>query len=344
MKKSLFVFLSLALIVIAITGCKDNKKVDSNDPISVIEAISNDVSEHGDDWNETEWEAAANKLEEAIDNLPEPLETDEEIRLHSAMMSIEISAGRHQRKAARMLEVLEDYKNMQNDNESSSDDGLDGDYDLQGTVGNQPVSMHLHINGKHVLGQYSYDKSSSSETLDLSGTYEDGVMELNETVNDVPTGHFKGKFSNGFFRGTFVSAKGKNFAFELRENGADDSGISYVDDGDDYDYSSDDYDDIDVPSSSSYASSSDVKGSAEVDRLLDSYEKYVDQYIKFAKKLANDDMSVLSEYPGLYRRTMDLTTKLEKCNEQMSVAQIERMNRLTMKMASAIEEIEKYQR
>ena len=337
-KKQLFVILALMVIALTVDSCKQKKE--SNDPIEIIEMLSDEVSSNGDDWQEKEWNEAADKLEAALNNLPEPLETGEKVRLSSAIAKISICAGQHERKAARMLEVLEDYKNGEEDSDSSS--GLSGTYDLTGTIGNLPVTMHIEIDGNQVSGEYSYDNSTSTNKLILSGTCKDGVLDINETENNVPTGHFKGKFINGIFSGLFVSGKGKKLAFNLSESGVDASGASYSYDEydtEDYDsYESDDYDD------SYSSSSSSSKGSVDVDKLLDSYESYVNQYIRIAKKVANDDMSALSEYPSLYSKAQDLGDKLERAHGQMSAAQWERYNKLTVKMLEAAQEIQKIQK
>ena len=81
-----------------------------------------------------------------------------------------------------------------------------------------------------------------------------------------------------------------------------------------------------------------------MDKLLDSYESYVNQYIRIAKKVANDDMSALSEYPSLYSKAQDLGDKLERAHGQMSAAQWERYNKLTVKMLEAAQEIQKIQK
>lgn len=323
------------VIALTVDSCKQKKE--SNDPIEIIEMLSDEISANGDNWQEKEWNEAADKLEAALNNLPEPLETGEKVRLSSAISKISIRAGQHERKAARMLEVLEEYNNGKEDSDSSS--GLSGSYDLTGTIGNLPVTMHIDIDGSHVTGEYSYDNSTSTNRLILSGTCKDGVLDINETENNVPTGHFKGKFINGIFSGLFVSGKGKKLAFNLSESGVDASAASYSYD----EYDTEDYDSYEPDDYSDSHSSGSSGGSVNVDKLLDSYESYVNQYIKVAKKIANDDMSALSEYPSLYSKAQDLSDKLEKAHGQMSSAQWERYSKLTVKMVEAAQEIQNAQ-
>lgn len=72
--------------------------------------------------------------------------------------------------------------------------------------------------------------------------------------------------------------------------------------------------------------------------LLKSYEQYVDKYIALMKKVSNGDMSAMAEYASLLSKAQDLSKKMEKAKGQMSVSQWEKYNKITMKMAKAIEE------
>ena len=73
-----------------------------------------------------------------------------------------------------------------------------------------------------------------------------------------------------------------------------------------------------------------------IDKLLDEYEKYVDQYIKVYKKAQNGDLSALTEYVKLAEKAQKLSDKLEKAEDEMSVAQMKRYAKITEKMLKAI--------
>ena len=198
--------------------------------------------------------------------------------------------------------------------------GTDGTFDLHGTVDKYPITMHLNIDGTTVKGSYYYDKKGPNAKLSLSGTNDDGELDINETDADgTPTGHFKGKLDNGVFRGQFITNKGKKMPFIVSEGDID------VSDNDDSEY-----DDSDTSSS----------GSEDWDELLDSYENYVDKYISYMKKAAKGDMTALAEYPSLMEKAQDYSDKLQKAQGEMSTSQWARYNKITMKMAKAAQEMQ----
>lgn len=114
-----------------------------------------------------------------------------------------------------------------------------------------------------------------------------------------------------------------NFDFNEDESVAHDS--SYSDESSESDDSSSD-------SGSASASSS---ASEEMDALIDSYDEYVDSYIKLMKKAQAGDMTAMTEYPALLENAQDLQNKLNKSQGDMSAAQAARFSRIITKMASA---------
>ncbi len=103
---------------------------------------------------------------------------------------------------------------------------IDGTHNMHGTVDKYPITMHLEIEGSSVKGSYYYDKQGADATLKLHGYNEDGILTINETDNnDTPTGHFKGKISDGVFKGEFTNNKGTKMLFVVAENGAESSSI-----------------------------------------------------------------------------------------------------------------------
>jgi len=206
------------------------------------------------------------------------------------------------------------------DSESSASTGTDRTFDLHGTVDKYPITMHLNIDGTTVKGSYYYDKKGPNAELTLSGTNDDGELDINETDADgTPTGHFKGKFDNGVFRGQFITNKGKKMPFIVTEGDID---VSNNDDSE--------YDDSDTSSS----------GSENWDELLDSYENYVDKYISYMKKAAKGDMTALAEYPSLMEKAQDYSDKLQRAQGEMSTSQWARYNKISMKMMKAAQEMQ----
>ena len=80
--------------------------------------------------------------------------------------------------------------------------------------------------------------------------------------------------------------------------------------------------------------------SEDWDALLNTYEKYVDKYISYAKKAAKGDVTALAEYPSLMEKAQDLSSKLQNAHGNMSSAQWARYNKITLKMANAAKEMQ----
>lgn len=76
--------------------------------------------------------------------------------------------------------------------------------------------------------------------------------------------------------------------------------------------------------------------SSDWDKLLDEYEKYVDQYVKTYKKAMNGDMAAMAEYAKLAEKAQKLSSQLEKAKGEMTAAQLNRYLKITKKLASAV--------
>ena len=84
-------------------------------------------------------------------------------------------------------------------------------------------------------------------------------------------------------------------------------------------------------------------GSEDWDKVLDSYEDYVDQYIKFLKKAAEGDASAIAEYPGLMQKSKEMSDQLAEAqgNNSLSSKQVGRMAKIQTKMMQAAMEMQK---
>ena len=226
---------------------------------------------------------------------------------------------------------------------------------LSGHVGRGGVHMTLTIKGDLVEGEYSYDKYNSP--LKLQGKLEeDGHMELHEVnASGRPTGHFDGYYGKDYgYIGEFVNFQGTRSPFNLTiddvtDNAGDGEGRGFLAplpsnspaaDGGDYssdaggDYETEDYD------SDNDMGFSEGAGDSSIDELLDSYESYVDDYIKFLKRAANGDMSAAVEYARLYQDALEYQEKLENVQGEMSAAQLNRMNRINNKLIEAAQDMQ----
>jgi hypothetical protein len=100
-------------------------------------------------------------------------------------------------------------------------------------------------------------------------------------------------------------------------------------------------------SSSNYSDNEDNKkeryssstGTENWDKVLDSYENYIDQYIKLLKKAENEDMDAMSEYAEMMEKATDLTEKLENADDELTTSQMSRFVKLQTKLATAASEL-----
>ena len=75
------------------------------------------------------------------------------------------------------------------------------------------------------------------------------------------------------------------------------------------------------------------------DEMLDSYEKYVEQYLKYVKKVNDGDISAMTEYAELLDKTTDLSEKMESAKGQLSPKQLKRYLNITNKFTTGTVDI-----
>lgn len=87
------------------------------------------------------------------------------------------------------------------------------------------------------------------------------------------------------------------------------------------------------------SSSSVSTGSTDWDNLLDDYDKYVTEYVKFYKKAMKGDQSALAEYPELMAKATEFAESLDKAkgNNNLSNAQLARFAKIQTRMLSAMQ-------
>lgn len=73
--------------------------------------------------------------------------------------------------------------------------------------------------------------------------------------------------------------------------------------------------------------------SSNWDALLDEYEDYMTQAVKMAKKAQSGDMSVMTEYASLLEKAQSLQKKLESAENDMTPAQVARLNKIATKLS-----------
>ncbi len=104
--------LSICLLVSSCMFLNKKKQLDLNKPVEAIETLGNDVSSASDEWSRDDWDNAADNLETALKALPDPLADDEKQIVTSTLSRISVYAGRHQRLAAGMISVIDNYNKL----------------------------------------------------------------------------------------------------------------------------------------------------------------------------------------------------------------------------------------
>ena len=72
------------------------------------------------------------------------------------------------------------------------------------------------------------------------------------------------------------------------------------------------------------------------DKILDEYEKYVNQYITAYNKVKKGDATAVSECAKLAEKAQKLANQLEDAEDELSDAQLKRLAKITEKMAKAV--------
>jgi hypothetical protein len=76
-------------------------------------------------------------------------------------------------------------------------------------------------------------------------------------------------------------------------------------------------------------------GNENWDSILNSYEKYINQYIALMKKAKNGDASAMTEYPSMMEKATDFADKLENASDDLSPTQTARFLKLQTKLTNA---------
>ena len=88
-----------------------------------------------------------------------------------------------------------------------------------------------------------------------------------------------------------------------------------------------------------YVIAADEDDEDSVNKMLISYEKYVNQYISALKKAKEGDPKAIIEYAKLLKKAQDLQNKLEDVKDDMTATQIKKLNNLNNKLLKAASEM-----
>lgn len=100
--------------------------------------------------------------------------------------------------------------------------------------------------------------------------------------------------------------------------------------------SDDELDEVSISNHSSKATAN-----KDWDKILDSYEKYVDKCISLSKRIDKGDMSAYDEYPGLMKKAQEIGDEMQGAYDYMSSTQWARYAKITNKLSQVLEQSNK---
>ena len=80
-----------------------------------------------------------------------------------------------------------------------------------------------------------------------------------------------------------------------------------------------------------------ASSSSDWDSILDSYEKYVNEYIAVYKKVQAGDMSAYSKMASLMEKYQKLAEQLENASDELTSSQLARLQKINANLAKAIQ-------
>lgn len=205
--------------------------------------------------------------------------------------------------------------------------GVSGDW-VSGAWSNGGSFLYLYNNGTWVQGSGSspvsyglfYMQNNEVKLVPIFGSFSQ-ILPINQSQNKL--GDYGKIASAGDLYKTYRLDFNKVVA-QQRTNGA-------------YNLLVDAANRISGGASSSSSSSGSVSSRNSFDKWLDEYERYVDQYIAFFKKAKNGDASAAIEYMKLLERIQSVTDKIDDSDDELTMEQINRYNRINQKMARVME-------
>ncbi len=210
-----------------------------------------------------------------------------------------------------------------------------GTVNLKGAIDKYPITMQLAFDGNVINGTYFYNSQGANALLHIVGIKDGNKLDLTETNEQgQPTGHFVGVFDDDEFKGQFVNYKGEKMNFIVSKNGTSiEDALNAFDIGE----LPDDFESL--PDLDDDYSFDDGPGDPKIDKLLDNYEEFMEEYIAYAKKIKNNDQSALANYEKMMEKYLKMTDDMDKVKGNMSLKQMERLNSITTKITSAMRDM-----
>jgi hypothetical protein len=73
----------------------------------------------------------------------------------------------------------------------------------------------------------------------------------------------------------------------------------------------------------------------DFDQMIDDYEDYIDEYIKFYKKAMNGDLTALSNYPKMLEKAEAMDKSMSAAQGDMTAKQVARFLKIQLKLTNA---------
>lgn len=205
--------------------------------------------------------------------------------------------------------------------------GVSGDW-VSGAWSNGGSFLYLYNNGTWVQGSGSspvsyglfYMQNNEVKLVPIFGSFSQ-ILPINQSQNKL--GDYGKIASAGDLYKTYRLDFNKVVA-QQRTNGA-------------YNLLVDAANRISEGVSSSSSSSGSVSSGNSVDKWLDEYERYVNQYVSYIKKAKNGDSSAIAEYVKLLQKCESVYSKYGDFEDEMTVEHLNRLNRIHEKMIRAMD-------
>lgn len=203
-------------------------------------------------------------------------------------------------------------------------------YNFEGGIGRNQIRMSIwEYDDNTIRGVYYYKKMGPNALLYLKGHRKDyNTAEIAEyNADGWNSGSFVGELKFDSYKGKFVANMNlRKYTFNFnRSETMEPIDFSTIDFSDFGNYQVHYYSPI-----KGYSN----KTSGSVSRLLDKYERYINNYISIAKKAGNGDLSAIGDLTSLMEDITDVGEELERYEDSMSEADVLRFLKITSKLTS----------
>lgn len=194
--------------------------------------------------------------------------------------------------------------------------------EFKGSVNNSyPIEMSLNFETRNVSGKYFYVKQKIN--IDLKGNVDNSnnLILKEHDIKGALTGTFNGKLEDNVYSGNWTNPnETKSYPFSVSEQNPSFTTSENIE-------------------TESNQLKNTNKSNTNWDKMIDDYDSYVTEYVKFYKKIQKGDNSVMTDYSTMMEKATSLQTSLAKAQTDNSLTgkQAARMLKIQAKMLKGIQ-------